>query len=118
MFAALSENNKIVEKTIGKFIALAPPIFMVYKSSEIMEFMVDEHLTTSLKNMNVREVFPVTSTYYSINKINSLVCTNLPLLCNTVIKIFSDANPAALNHSRYKDIFNVYPTGTSIKNLN
>jgi len=53
MFAALCEQEPIVKKYLGKFIALAPVVFVHYQESELLSKMADPQMLNFLEKIHV-----------------------------------------------------------------
>lgn len=57
MFAALSEKNPIVNKYLGKFIALGPVAYVYNQRSTIMSILADSKLDALLKLLDIQVLY-------------------------------------------------------------
>jgi len=118
MFAALSRRDPTIISSLGKFIALAPAVFVQHSTSVIVEVGGWMKAGTVLKELDTfldRKKFGW-MTQKNRNRWET-ICSVAIDICIERVRLLSDAKTSVDNTSRFPITSGHYPAGSSVQNM-
>ena len=115
MFVGFSEKSDFFNRNLNGFIGLGPVAQLNNIKSTFLKYMVDYGLDSLFKFLGINEVLPSPS---SVNKMSSIICDNLFVLCTGMLENISDSNINNDNEKRFLVLMGHFPSGASLKSLN
>jgi pimeloyl-ACP methyl ester carboxylesterase len=112
MFAALASNEAEVRSRVALFVALAPVSSLKNCQSLFLRALADLGLDKIVALLGIKEFLPSSAL---LQLLLPTLCESTPLLCETVIYLFTGLNPPNLNTSRFDVYMDHFPSGTSVR---
>jgi len=118
MFAALARRDPTVLKYLGKFIALAPAVFLEHSTSKLVQvagWLRAGKILKSFSDLVDRQKFGWMS---DLNrKLYVTTCAVALPICVARVRLLSDADTSVDNTQRLKVTSGHYPAGSSVQNM-
>jgi pimeloyl-ACP methyl ester carboxylesterase len=118
MFAALARQDATVLQYLGKFIALAPAVYVQHSMSPLVKiggWLKAGKILASYQAMIKRKTFGFMS--LSNRKIWEVLCIVARPICVERIRLLSDTHPSVDNLERLPITTGHFPAGTSVQNM-
>jgi len=118
MFAALASRNPQVLKHLGKFIALAPAVFVQHSKSPLVVLAGSLRGGVVLKELEFllkKKRFGFPSDLARTNWVS--ICTYARPVCIAKVRLLSDTHPSVDNTKRLPITTGHYPAGSSVQNI-
>jgi len=118
MFAALANRNPQILKHIGKFIALAPAVFVQHSKSPLVVLAGSIKGGAVIKELDFllnKKTFGHPSDAARKNWVS--ICTYARPVCVARVRLLSDTHPSVDNTKRLPITTGHYPAGSSLQNV-
>jgi len=110
MFAALSEQNPVIQKYLKKYIAFNPVAYVSKITSGPMLLMANSPLETVMKTFHINQFMP---SEFLTSSFGSHFCKMFSNVCGDFLKLACGADPELDNYARSSFFMKHIPSGTS-----
>lgn len=114
LFVAFSEMEKFFNENLNGFIGLGPVAKINNIKSSFLKAVAEYNIINLFKFLGINEIFQSPS---SVNKFSAIICDNLYILCNGLLKMLSDNKTNFDDEKRFLVFISHFPSGASRKTL-
>eukprot|EP00345_Euplotes_harpa_P001757 CAMPEP_0168331882 /NCGR_PEP_ID=MMETSP0213-20121227/8607_1 /TAXON_ID=151035 /ORGANISM="Euplotes harpa, Strain FSP1.4" /LENGTH=416 /DNA_ID=CAMNT_0008335761 /DNA_START=16 /DNA_END=1263 /DNA_ORIENTATION=- len=113
MIYTMTNNNEWWNEKVSIFVCLAGVARLENCGSSTLQLLAKEDFVmNTIKALGIYEMFP--SKYYQ-NVVFSVICKNIPSICDFFLEVLSDDDAKVNNQNRIGVFLGHYPAGSSLK---
>jgi len=113
-FAGMTLLPEFYEKSFNGMVALGPVSNLEFVESPLIRTLVNFHIDYIMDKVGFTELLP---DKYGLTTFEKFLCTNVPFVCNQILKAFSDDSTDDDDKDRFKVFVSHFPSGASYKSM-